>query len=39
MTDKKLVILVVMYLVGVVNGWIVGYEYAQRHSTEIKVEA
>lgn len=30
----KIVWLVVLYLVGLINGWIGGYEYAQRQMTE-----
>lgn len=30
MKDYELFLLVVLYLVGVINGWIAGYEYALR---------
>lgn len=35
MRDRKLIVMVVLYFVGVINGWIGGYEYAQRHMTEV----
>jgi hypothetical protein len=34
-SGTRLVILVLIYLIGVVNGWIGGYQYHE-HQTEIK---
>ena len=33
---NKLLMLVLIYCIGVINGWIGGYEYAQRHPVELK---